>query len=518
MPPAFRGGDPQSRQRLPVEYRSGRVISRAVAGHARASDWSADGDRHRLPAVQDARDDFLRARRRAALSAVRRRLHGRSATYDVLLPFDEVVAALGRRGERDLGEQVIESTRWSARWTAAPASTGCSGRPRTRWSGGSRASTWRCAGARRCRRSTSTGSATCTSSSTATTGSRWPGRWAGPRSTRTWSRCSPRSAPDRDLRLEDLPTKGHERVFAERVPLPPRMRARVELHRGRGLRQLAEMVEAWSFRYMQQRGRMIDRREAAETWFTEEYEPAVELLRRTGLLADGTETEGYLRLSCERYRLLRSHSWDDDDARGRLLGARDRLPTAPLSRAPLAESRRRCGSDEQRPGPGRGRRARRRRPRRVDPGQHAPASTARVLLRPPGPAPRCRSRSRSRPQLGRRSARSPARQREAARPARPGPGAPGRPARRARPTRPAPGPGRRPGPGGRSSGTSTIGSRSDPSTIGRAARSAGAPTRGDVQAGRPLVHLLRAGRPAPAGRAGAPRPGRRAASPRPGRG
>ena len=58
--------------------------------------------------LQDARDDFLRARRRAAMSAVRRRLHGRSATYDVLLPFDEVVAALGRRGERDLGEQVID--------------------------------------------------------------------------------------------------------------------------------------------------------------------------------------------------------------------------------------------------------------------------------------------------------------------------------------------------------------------------------------------------------------------------
>src|SRR5215207_11753053 len=58
--------------------------------------------------LQDARDDFLRARRRQALSAIRRRLHGRSATYDVLLPFDEVVAALGRRGGVDLGDQVID--------------------------------------------------------------------------------------------------------------------------------------------------------------------------------------------------------------------------------------------------------------------------------------------------------------------------------------------------------------------------------------------------------------------------
>ena len=35
------------------------------------------------------------------------------------------------------------------------------------------------------------------------------------------------------------------------------------------------------------------------------------MLRRTGLLTEGTDAEGYLRLSCERYQLLRSHSWDD---------------------------------------------------------------------------------------------------------------------------------------------------------------------------------------------------------------
>jgi hypothetical protein len=98
------------------------------------------------------------------------------------------------------------------------------------------------------------------------------------------------------------------------------MRARIELHAGEDFGTLAEMVEAWSFRYMQQRGRLLDRREAAETWFTEEYEPAVELLRQTGLLTEGSETEGYLRLSRERYRLLRSHTWDDDTIE-RLRGA-----------------------------------------------------------------------------------------------------------------------------------------------------------------------------------------------------
>jgi hypothetical protein len=90
------------------------------------------------------------------------------------------------------------------------------------------------------------------------------------------------------------------------------MRARIALSSGEDFGTLAEMVEAWGFRYLQLRRRTMDRRETAECWFTEEYEPAVELLRQTGLLTGGTETEAYLRLSIQRYRLLRSHSWDDE--------------------------------------------------------------------------------------------------------------------------------------------------------------------------------------------------------------
>jgi hypothetical protein len=261
--------------------------------------------------VQDARDDFLRARRRAAMSSVRRRLHGRNATYDVLLPFDEVVAALGRRGESDLGEQVIDvdsvvgsvdrSTGFDRLFR--PTSDEMERRfqridvalrrgeempPIDVYRVGdvhfvidghhrvavARALGWKTINAHVVEVLTSVGA-------------------------------------DRDLRLEDLPTKGHERVFAERVPLPPRMRDRIELHEADDYGELAEMVEAWGFRYMQLRGRMMDRQQTAETWFAEDYEPAVDLLRQTGLLTGGTETEAYLRLSAERYRLLRSHSWDD---------------------------------------------------------------------------------------------------------------------------------------------------------------------------------------------------------------
>jgi hypothetical protein len=262
--------------------------------------------------VQDARDDFLRARRRAALSAVRRRLHGRSATYDLLLPFDEVVAALGRHGESDLGEQVIDVDSVVG---SVDRSTGfdrlfrpVSDEPERRFQridvalrrgeemppidvyrvgdvhfvidghhrvAVARALGWKTINAHVVEVLTAVGA-------------------------------------DRDLRLEDLPTKGHERVFAERVPLPARMREQIELHEADDYGELAEMVEAWGFRLIQLRGRMMDRAETARAWFTEEYEPAVDLLRQTGLLSAGaTETEAYLRLSAERYRLLRSHAWDD---------------------------------------------------------------------------------------------------------------------------------------------------------------------------------------------------------------
>jgi len=55
----------------------------------------------------DAQDDFLRARRRQAMARLRARAVRRPGDFDLILPFDEVVAALGRTGERDLGIQVI---------------------------------------------------------------------------------------------------------------------------------------------------------------------------------------------------------------------------------------------------------------------------------------------------------------------------------------------------------------------------------------------------------------------------
>ena len=55
----------------------------------------------------DVADDFLRARRRQVLARLVRRLRRAPDDVTVILPLDEVLDALGRRGERRLGLQTI---------------------------------------------------------------------------------------------------------------------------------------------------------------------------------------------------------------------------------------------------------------------------------------------------------------------------------------------------------------------------------------------------------------------------
>jgi hypothetical protein len=74
---------------------------------------------------------------------------------------------------------------------------------------------------------------------------------------------------------------------------------------------LAEGVEAWAFRAMQDRAEFWDRPTAARRWYEEEYEPVVEMLREADMLGAGTEADGYLRVSGQRYRLLFTHEWSE---------------------------------------------------------------------------------------------------------------------------------------------------------------------------------------------------------------
>ena len=71
-------------------------------------------------------------------------------------------------------------------------------------------------------------------------------------------------------------------------------------------------MEAWGFRREQGTGEQLDRAEVAETWFRDEYEPVVEMLREAGLVGRGTATEAYMRVSHLRYLLLRTHDWNDE--------------------------------------------------------------------------------------------------------------------------------------------------------------------------------------------------------------
>ena len=116
-----------------------------------------------------------------------------------------------------------------------------------------------------------------------------------------------------DVLVSDLPVKGHERLFRERVPLDAQRRARVQPSDPWDYGILAEGVEAWGFRAMQGRRHFMDRAEIARVWFDEDYGPVTRMLRDADLVERGeTETDAYMRVVTARYMLLRTHEWSDE--------------------------------------------------------------------------------------------------------------------------------------------------------------------------------------------------------------
>jgi hypothetical protein len=262
--------------------------------------------------AQDAQTDFSRARRRQALSRLAARLRREPDDVNVILPFDEVVEALGRRGERRLGLQtialdsIVGTVDRSREFDRSFRPT--SRQVRYRWE--------RIANAIR-------------------RGEAMPPidvyRIGDLHFVRDGHH---RVSVARQLGLEvieayvteivtavaaegavlrgDLPTKDHQRLFFERVPLAREQRARIELPRGSWYAVLAEGVEAWGFRAMQARGEHLSRERVAQMWFEQEYLPVVEMLREADLVQGATEAEAYARLTGLRYLLLRTHRWDED--------------------------------------------------------------------------------------------------------------------------------------------------------------------------------------------------------------
>jgi hypothetical protein len=260
----------------------------------------------------DAQFDFSRARRRRVMSQLLKRLRGEPSDFNVILPFDEVVEALGRRGERQVGHDTIDldsvvgtvdrRREFDRRFLPT------SGRVRSRWERIATAqrrgesmppiSVYRIGGLHFVRDGHHRVSVA---------------RALGHTHIEAYvTEVQTRVGADTSIKLADLPLKSHERVFYERVPLPPEARERIELSDRVRLAELAEGIEAWGFRLMQGSREFMTRDEVANAWYREEYLPVVAMLREADLLGSGTEAEAYVRLATERYRLLRSHDWDDD--------------------------------------------------------------------------------------------------------------------------------------------------------------------------------------------------------------
>ncbi len=261
----------------------------------------------------DAQSDFSRARRSRLLADVGRRLRREPDDVALMLPFEEVVEALGRTGQTDLGLQVVPldaivgsvdravdfdrglrptSARLRSRWEriAAAQRRGESLPPVSLYKIGDlyfvRDGHHRVSVAKSLGRSDIDAYVT---------------------------EVNTRVKLGEDTLVSDLPLKDHERLFRERVPLPAEMRNRIALTDPWDFGTLSENVEAWGFRAMQSRGTYMDRGEVARLWFSEEYVPVVELLAAGELMdRDETETDAYLRVAGDRYRALRTHEWSDE--------------------------------------------------------------------------------------------------------------------------------------------------------------------------------------------------------------
>ena len=263
-----------------------------------------------LPSA-DAQFDFSRARRQRALARLSARLR-RADDVNHILPFEEVVQALGRTGERRLGQQLITldsivgTVDRSREFDRSFRPT--SPRVRERWE--------RINLAQR-------------------KGQAMPpidvyrigdmhfvkdghhrvsvARALGHRDIAAYvTEVLTEVGADRAIRMRDLPLKSHQRLFYERVPLGAEQREQIQLSDEWRYAALAEAVEAWGFRVSQGRREWMSRHEVAEAWFRDEYRPVVEMLREAQLIPKGvTDTEAYMTIAALRYLLLRTHEWDD---------------------------------------------------------------------------------------------------------------------------------------------------------------------------------------------------------------
>jgi hypothetical protein len=259
----------------------------------------------------DAQSDFSRARRQAALARLGARLRLGPGDVGLVLPFEEVVEALGRVSERSLGLQTIPldsivgtvgRTREFDR-SFRPTSN----RTRQRWERIANAqrrgeamppiSVYRIGDVHFVRDGHHRVSV-----------ARAQGREDIDAHV---TEVTTRVPIDRGMSLKDLPLKSHERLFRERVPLSNAEIEEVRPSEPWDYGALAEGVEAWGFRHAQGLREFVTREEVARRWLEDEFRPVVAMLREADLIGKGTDADAYMRVASERYRLMRTHDWSD---------------------------------------------------------------------------------------------------------------------------------------------------------------------------------------------------------------
>ncbi len=262
--------------------------------------------------VADAENDFLRMRRRQVMSRLAQWLRRSPDDVNVMLPFDEVVAALGRTGERRLGLQVIQldsivgsvdrTREFDRRFRPT------SGQVRERWQ--------RLALAQRRGESVPPIEVYRVGDMHFVVDGHHRVSVAHALGLKTIdayvTQVTTRLSPEGVRYRGDLLMKDYRRLFLERVPLAREARAAITLSDPWEYAELAEAIEAWGFRLMQDEGRFLDRTEIARRWHDEEFVPVVRMLRQAGLIETQTEAKAYMWVACERYKLMRTHRWDDD--------------------------------------------------------------------------------------------------------------------------------------------------------------------------------------------------------------
>jgi hypothetical protein len=260
----------------------------------------------------DVADEFLRVRRRQALARLVQRLRRSPDDVNVILPFDEVISALGLRGERRLGLQTIrldsivgtvDSGRdYDRRFRPT------SGRVRERWE--------RLALAQRRGEAIPPIEVYRVGDLHFVQDGHHRVSIAMAEDAKTIDAYVTEvrtQVPATGIRgRRDLVFKGYERIFRARVPLSATAMAKITVTDPWSYAELGEAVEAWGYRRMQDTGQFSDRAETARHWYAEEYVPVVRMLRAADMIGARTEAEAYLRVAAERYRLILAHEWSDE--------------------------------------------------------------------------------------------------------------------------------------------------------------------------------------------------------------